>query len=101
MTGGYSDEDWWKRGPQRYVYRSASICRNTSAYNSLNAGRAIHGNARGNAMPPRNLTPEHKQAMAAGRKEGQAVKAYLDALEEHRPKRGRRRTADSIKARLG
>ena len=51
-------------------------------------------------MPPRNLTPEHKQAMAAGRKEGQAVKAYLDALEEHRPRRGRRRTADSIKARL-
>jgi predicted lipid-binding transport protein (Tim44 family) len=51
-------------------------------------------------MPPRNLTPEHKQAMAAGRKEGASVKAYLDALEEHRPKRGRRRTADSIKARL-
>jgi hypothetical protein len=52
-------------------------------------------------MPPRNLTPEHKQAMASGRKEGQAVKAYLDALEQHRPKRGRRRTADSIKTRLG
>ncbi len=51
-------------------------------------------------MPPRNLTAEHKQAMAAGRKEGQAVKAYLDALEQNRPKRGRRRTADSIKARL-
>lgn len=51
-------------------------------------------------MPPRNLTPEHKQAMASGRKEGQAVKAYLDALEEHRPKRGRRRTADSIRSRL-
>jgi hypothetical protein len=52
-------------------------------------------------MPPRNLTPEHKQAMASGRKEGAAVKAYLDALEEHRPKRGRRRTPDSIQARLG
>ncbi len=51
-------------------------------------------------MPPRTLTPEHKQAMAAGRKEGQAVKAYLDALDEHRPKRGRRRTADSIAQRL-
>ncbi len=51
-------------------------------------------------MPPKSLTPEHKQAMAEGRKEGQAVKAYLDALEEHRPRRGRRRTADSIAKRL-
>jgi hypothetical protein len=52
-------------------------------------------------MPPKSLTPEHKHAMASGRKEGQAVKAYLDALEEHRPRRGRRRTADSIQKRLG
>ena len=51
-------------------------------------------------MAPRALTVEHKQAMAAGRKEGQAVKAYLDALEQQRPKRGRRRTVDSIKQRL-
>lgn len=51
-------------------------------------------------MPPRNLTPEHKQAMAAGRTEGRSIKAYLDALDEHKPKRGRRRTADSIKQRL-
>src|SRR5205085_338979 len=27
-------------------------------------------------MPPKALTPEHKQAMTAGRIEGQAVKAY-------------------------
>ena len=51
-------------------------------------------------MPPKALTAEHKRAMAAGRKEGQAVKAYLDALEQHRPRRGRRRTADSIQKRL-
>jgi hypothetical protein len=51
-------------------------------------------------MPPKSLTPAHKHAMAAGRKEGQAVKAYLDALEEHRPRRGRRRTPDSIQKRL-
>jgi hypothetical protein len=51
-------------------------------------------------MPPKALTPEHKQAMTAGRKEGQAVKAYLDALEQHRPRRGRRRTPDSIRKRL-
>jgi hypothetical protein len=51
-------------------------------------------------MAPRALTNEHKQAMAAGRKEGQAVKAYLDALEQQRPKRGRRRTAESMTQRL-
>jgi len=38
--------------------------------------------------------------MAAGRSEGRAVKNYLEALEEHRPRRGRRRTPDSINARL-
>lgn len=51
-------------------------------------------------MPPKALTSEHKQAMAAGRKEGQAVKAYLDALAQHRPRRGRRRTPESIQKRL-
>ena len=52
-------------------------------------------------MPPKALTNEHKQAMADGRKEGQFIKAYLDALEQQRPRRGRRRTAESIGQRLG
>jgi len=52
-------------------------------------------------MPPKSLTPQHKQAMTAGRKEGQAVKAYLDALEQHRPRRGRRRTPESIDGEIG
>jgi hypothetical protein len=51
-------------------------------------------------MAPRTMSPEHKQAMADGRKEGQAVKAYLDALEQHRPRRGRKRTPASIEKRL-
>ena len=34
-------------------------------------------------MPPKQMTTAHKEAMAAGRKEGQAVKAYLDALQQH------------------
>src|SRR6478672_6976571 len=49
---------------------------------------------------PKEITPQHKAAMAAGRVEGRAVKNYLEALEQHRPKRGRKRTADSINARL-
>lgn len=51
-------------------------------------------------MPPKKMTAEHKQALAEGRSEGRAVKAYLDALEQQRPRRGRRRTPDSIKKRL-
>jgi hypothetical protein len=38
--------------------------------------------------------------MAAGRVEGRAVKNYLEALDQHRPKRGRKRTPESINARL-
>lgn len=49
---------------------------------------------------PKNITPEHKAAMAAGRAEGRAIKSYLEALEDHKPRRGRRRTPDSINARL-
>jgi uncharacterized protein YicC (UPF0701 family) len=51
-------------------------------------------------LAPKTMSPEHKQALAAGRNEGRAVKAYLDALEHNRPRRGRKRTADSVKKRL-
>jgi hypothetical protein len=46
------------------------------------------------------MTAEHKRALAAGRAEGRAVRNYLEALELNRPKRGRKRTPDSIKRRL-
>ena len=51
-------------------------------------------------MPPPKMPAEHKKALAEGRAEGRAVKAYLDALEQQRPRRGRKRTPDSIKKRL-
>lgn len=51
-------------------------------------------------MPPKKMTAEHKKALAEGRNEGRAVKAYLDALEQQKPRRGRKRTADSIAKRL-
>ena len=51
-------------------------------------------------MPPKTMTAEHKQALADGRAEGRAVKAYLDALEQQKPRRGRKRTPDSIAKRL-
>jgi hypothetical protein len=49
---------------------------------------------------PKTMTAEHKAALAAGRAEGKAVKDYLDALESNRPKRGRKRTAESVQQRL-
>ncbi|MBK9180008.1 MAG: hypothetical protein IPM45_10660 [Acidimicrobiales bacterium] len=49
---------------------------------------------------PPSMTDEHKEALARGRAEGRAVRNYLKALEDHRPKRGRKRTPDSIKKRL-
>jgi hypothetical protein len=51
-------------------------------------------------MAPKGMTDEHKRKLAVGREQGRAVKTYLDALEQHRPRRGRQRTPDSIKARL-
>ncbi len=46
------------------------------------------------------MTPEHKAALAEGRAQGRAIRLYLEALEAHKPKRGRRRTEASITARL-
>ena len=46
------------------------------------------------------MSAAHKKALAEGRKLGQSVREYLEALDEHRPKRGRRRTPDSIRKRL-
>ncbi|MGD9796544.1 MAG: hypothetical protein AB7H43_00660 [Acidimicrobiia bacterium] len=54
-------------------------------------------------MAPRKkriVTDEHKAAMAEGRTQSRAVSSYLEALELHRPKRGRKRTTDSIDKRL-
>jgi hypothetical protein len=47
------------------------------------------------------MSSEHKEALALGREQGRAVRRYLEALELHKPKRGRKRTPDSIKKQLG
>jgi hypothetical protein len=53
------------------------------------------------AAPKRStMTDAHKEALAIGRAQGRAVKHYLEALERNRPKRGRKRTADSIHKQL-
>lgn len=49
---------------------------------------------------PSTMTAEHKKALATGRAEGRAVREYLEALEVNRPRRGRKRTADTVKRQL-
>jgi hypothetical protein len=58
---------------------------------------------KGVAMAPgkgRPMSDEHKAAMAEGRAQGRAVRAYLEALETHKPKRGRKRTPATMRARI-
>lgn len=52
------------------------------------------------AAARRKMTEAHKRALAEGRRLGQAVREYLEGLEQHKPKRGRRRTPESIRKRL-
>lgn len=46
------------------------------------------------------MSDEHKAALAEGRNQGRAVRRYLEALEAHKPKRGRKRTPESVQKRL-
>jgi hypothetical protein len=55
------------------------------------------------ATATRKRTPmsvEHKAALAEGRDQGRAVRRYLEALEANKPKRGRKRSPESMKKRL-
>jgi hypothetical protein len=54
-------------------------------------------------MSPKTRTPlsdEHKTALAEGREQGRAVRRYLEALEANKPRRGRKRSPESITRRL-
>lgn len=52
------------------------------------------------ASKTKGMSAEHKEALATGRNQSRAVKAYLAALKNNKPKRGRKRTAESINSRL-
>ena len=54
-------------------------------------------NERGPKTP---MSDEHKAALAKGRAEGRVVRSYLEGLRSTKPKRGRKRTAESINARI-
>lgn len=46
------------------------------------------------------MSDEHKAALAKGRMEGRVVREYLEGLRATKPKRGRKRTVDTIEKRL-
>lgn len=46
------------------------------------------------------MSDSHKAALAEGRDQGRAVRRYLEALEANKPKRGRKRTQESVQKRL-
>jgi hypothetical protein len=46
------------------------------------------------------MSDEHKAALAEGRNQGRSVRRYLEALDAHKPKRGRKRTTESMHKRL-
>ena len=50
--------------------------------------------------PKSPMSDDHKAKLAQGRADAKAVKGYLEALRANKPKRGRKRTPDSIKKRL-
>ena len=49
---------------------------------------------------PKVMTDDHKAALERGRAEGRAVRDYLEAVRNNKPKRGRKRTPESIASRL-
>jgi len=67
-----------------------------------NGGHAVHTVE----MAPKGkraktlMSDDHKAALALGREQGRVVRQYLEALEQHKPKRGRKRTPESIGNRL-
>lgn len=67
---------------------------------SPKASDASSRKARGKKTAKRAMTDEHKAALAEGREQTRIVGRYLEALEIHKPKRGRKRTTESVQSRL-
>jgi hypothetical protein len=73
-------------------------------YLVMNARPALSGNMMSpmadSAHKRTPMSDEHKAALAEGREQGRAVRRYLEALEAHRPRRGRKRTPESMAEQL-
>lgn len=47
-----------------------------------------------------SMSDEHKAQLAIGRDQSRIVREYLSALQEFKPKRGRKRTPETVQSRL-
>src|SRR3954452_12911909 len=54
----------------------------------------------GRKRGPAKMTAAHKQALAEGREASRHVRAYLEALQANKPKRGRKRTKETVQRQL-
>lgn len=72
----------------------------SGAKGSASAGRSRSNSKNKTPAKARKMTDEHKEALAVGRHEGRVVNEYLDALETHKPKRGRKVTVETIAERI-
>lgn len=52
------------------------------------------------AKKRQSMSTAHKKALADGRREGRTIREYLEIVEATKPRRGRRRTPESIARRL-
>lgn len=50
--------------------------------------------------PKSPMSQAHKDALAVGREQGRTIRRYLEGLEANKPKRGRKRTPESVKRQL-
>lgn len=46
------------------------------------------------------MSDQHKAHLATGREQSRVVKSYLTAIDAHQPRRGRKRTPESVTKRL-
>ena len=88
---------------KRATRTSAKSTRSSRATKSRQPKKAAAKRAaakRTSKKTAKKLSPRHKAALATGRTEARHVSAYLDALEAHKPRRGRQRTVESIQRQL-
>lgn len=62
--------------------------------------RAAKGAGANRPGPKSPMSQAHKEALAVGREQGRAIRRYLEGLEANRPKRGRKRTPESVRRQL-
>lgn len=78
---------------------TSRTARKTTKRTAKKASKRVAKKATGRKSPAK-MTASHKSALAEGRQQANAVRAYLDALEANKPKRGRKITPDTLRSRI-